>query len=170
MPDVKRPKPGRRTDGTLLQPHAKNASKPKSTSSCPDLGHNYSNAAVIGCALYFSPTMRFLHLIRPVMCVLPEVASPDRKVRHCFCHSRRKTLSGAGPWSSFIAFWVAHTNTFLLPVINTRSPFAKSFFGRPLSSSSFWCVARSRCMGSSRPSHPIPSIGSAWCWPPTAAR
>ena len=25
--------------------------------------------------------MRFLHLIRPVMCVLPEVASPDRKVR-----------------------------------------------------------------------------------------
>ena len=24
--------------------------------------------------------MRFLHLIRPVMCVLPEVASPDRKV------------------------------------------------------------------------------------------
>jgi hypothetical protein len=26
--------------------------------------------------------MRFLHLIRPVMCVLPEVASPDRKVRH----------------------------------------------------------------------------------------
>jgi len=26
--------------------------------------------------------MRFLHLIRPVMCVLPEVASPDRKVRN----------------------------------------------------------------------------------------
>lgn len=25
-------------------------------------------------------TMRFLHLIRPVMCVLPEVAQPDRKV------------------------------------------------------------------------------------------
>lgn len=24
--------------------------------------------------------MRFLHLIRPVMCVLPEVAQPDRKV------------------------------------------------------------------------------------------
>ncbi|KAK1738928.1 hypothetical protein QTG54_010244 [Skeletonema marinoi] len=24
--------------------------------------------------------MRFLHLIRPVMCVLPEVASPDRKI------------------------------------------------------------------------------------------
>ena len=51
--------------------------------------------------------MRFLHLIRPVMCVLPEVASPDRKVsfeaalvighvcikigsslmeQHCHCH------------------------------------------------------------------------------------
>ena len=28
--------------------------------------------------------MRFLHLIRPVMCVLPEVASPDRKVRTNF--------------------------------------------------------------------------------------
>ena len=28
--------------------------------------------------------MRFLHLIRPVMCVLPEVASPDRKVRKRF--------------------------------------------------------------------------------------
>jgi hypothetical protein len=28
----------------------------------------------------FFLTMRFLHLIRPVMCVLPEVASPDRKV------------------------------------------------------------------------------------------
>ena len=27
-----------------------------------------------------SAKMRFLHLIRPVMCVLPEVASPDRKV------------------------------------------------------------------------------------------
>lgn len=27
--------------------------------------------------------MRFLHLIRPVMCVLPEVASPDRKVCSC---------------------------------------------------------------------------------------
>jgi len=27
--------------------------------------------------------MRFLHLIKPVMCVLPEVASPDRKV-YCF--------------------------------------------------------------------------------------
>ena len=27
------------------------------------------------------PAMRFLHLIRPVMCVLPEVAQPDRKVR-----------------------------------------------------------------------------------------
>lgn len=26
--------------------------------------------------------MRFLHLIRPVMCVLPEVAVPDRKVRN----------------------------------------------------------------------------------------
>lgn len=24
--------------------------------------------------------MRFLHLIKPVMCILPEVASPDRKV------------------------------------------------------------------------------------------
>lgn len=24
--------------------------------------------------------MRFLHLIKPVMCVLPEVAQPDRKV------------------------------------------------------------------------------------------
>lgn len=28
--------------------------------------------------------MRFLHLIRPVMCVLPEVASPDRKVSFHF--------------------------------------------------------------------------------------
>merc|ERR1712003_609019 len=28
----------------------------------------------------FYRTMRFLHLIRPVMCVLPEVASPDRKI------------------------------------------------------------------------------------------
>jgi hypothetical protein len=28
-------------------------------------------------------TMRFLHLIRPVMVVLPEVQSPDRKVRCC---------------------------------------------------------------------------------------
>lgn len=26
--------------------------------------------------------MRFLHLIRPVMCILPEVAQPDRKVRN----------------------------------------------------------------------------------------
>lgn len=25
--------------------------------------------------------MRFLHLIKPIMCILPEVASPDRKVR-----------------------------------------------------------------------------------------
>lgn len=24
--------------------------------------------------------MRFLHLIKPVMCILPEVATPDRKV------------------------------------------------------------------------------------------
>lgn len=28
--------------------------------------------------------MRFLHLIRPVMCVLPEVAQPDRKVSQVF--------------------------------------------------------------------------------------
>jgi|AntRauTorckE5430_2_1112549.scaffolds.fasta_scaffold16253_2 hypothetical protein len=27
--------------------------------------------------------MRFLHLIRPVMCVLPEVSTPDRKVSFC---------------------------------------------------------------------------------------
>jgi protein transport protein SEC61 subunit alpha len=33
-----------------------------------------------GCTLAFVATMRFLHLIRPVMCVLPEVASPDRKI------------------------------------------------------------------------------------------
>jgi hypothetical protein len=26
--------------------------------------------------------MRFLHLIRPVMCVLPEVSTPDRKVSY----------------------------------------------------------------------------------------
>lgn len=25
-------------------------------------------------------SIRFLHLIKPVMCILPEVASPDRKV------------------------------------------------------------------------------------------
>lgn len=25
--------------------------------------------------------MRFLHLIKPVMCIVPEVAEPDRKVR-----------------------------------------------------------------------------------------
>ncbi len=33
--------------------------------------------------------MRFLHLIRPVMCVLPEVASPDRKVSMQHNRSRR---------------------------------------------------------------------------------
>jgi hypothetical protein len=31
--------------------------------------------------------MRFLHLIRPVMCVLPEVASPDRKVSEWSVHA-----------------------------------------------------------------------------------
>jgi hypothetical protein len=164
VPDVKRPKPERRTDGTLLQPHAKNVSKPKSTSSCPRLGHNYSIAVVIGC--YFPPTMRFLHLIRPVMCVLPEVASPDRKVRQLLTQD----FVGRVTMVVISCRFVAYTNTFLLPLSNTRSPFAKSFFGRPLSSSSFWYVARSHCMGSSRPSHPIPSIGSVWCWPPTAAR
>ena len=38
--------------------------------------------------------MRFLHLIRPVMCVLPEVASPDRKVR--------KTLLSCVPMDDWI--------------------------------------------------------------------
>lgn len=39
--------------------------------------------------------MRFLHLIRPVMCVLPEVASPDRKVRRD--HGRETTACQVAP-------------------------------------------------------------------------
>ena len=44
-------------------------------------------------------TMRFLHLIRPVMCVLPEVASPDRKVsemiinQHAFVGDHGSTIT-----------------------------------------------------------------------------
>jgi hypothetical protein len=40
--------------------------------------------------------MRFLHLIRPVMCVLPEVASPDRKVRHDKMKSGGRDCGGDG--------------------------------------------------------------------------
>ena len=40
-----------------------------------------SHIIVEPCCSNTKHTMRFLHLIRPVMCVLPEVASPDRKVR-----------------------------------------------------------------------------------------
>jgi hypothetical protein len=40
--------------------------------------------------------MRFLHLIRPVMCVLPEVASPDRKVSF----TERRLEDAAGVLSS----------------------------------------------------------------------
>jgi hypothetical protein len=46
-----------------------------------------------GCTLAFVATMRFLHLIRPVMCVLPEVASPDRKVCGSTCLPTRRRLA-----------------------------------------------------------------------------
>lgn len=33
--------------------------------------------------------MRFLHLIKPIMCILPEVAAPDRKVLLILVHVKR---------------------------------------------------------------------------------
>jgi protein transport protein SEC61 subunit alpha len=41
-------------------------------SLCPSEAHTHTRATL--------QTMRFLHLVRPVMHVLPEVASPDRKI------------------------------------------------------------------------------------------
>ena len=50
--------------------------------------------------LQTTTTMRFLHLIRPVMCVLPEVASPDRKVSgHMFVLSTSLKLAMVLPIS-----------------------------------------------------------------------
>ncbi len=37
--------------------------------------------------------MRFLHLIRPVMFMLPEVASPDRKVSEILIGEQSQTLT-----------------------------------------------------------------------------
>jgi hypothetical protein len=88
VPGVKRPESERRTDVTLLQPHAKHTSKAINilwVTTAP-------SQLLLGVCVVLS-TMRFLHLIRPVMCVLPEVASPDRKV-HCFSRMYRRHSLG----------------------------------------------------------------------------
>lgn len=63
--------------------------------------------------------MRFLHLIRPVMCVLPEVASPDRKVRE-------------GTVCVWIRFFISST-----PILRVEC--IEYTLSKPLSSASITC-------------------------------
>ena len=53
--------------------------------------------------------VRFLELIRPVMCVLPEVATPDRKIPFrekalCVCAFQRAQRL-ADLWASCVFSW-----------------------------------------------------------------
>jgi hypothetical protein len=59
----------------------------------------YRSAAAYRNNKHIDNTMRFLHLIRPVMCVLPEVASPDRKVRELW---KQRSVIGVCFFSTLI--------------------------------------------------------------------
>jgi hypothetical protein len=108
-----------------------------------------------------TPKMRFLHLIRPVMCVLPEVASPDRKVRLV------ETNGAVVAAQSRVALSpVACVPAFTLPLTHSivRSHSARKYFGRPSPSSYFSCAVRSQFMAFSPPSRRTHSTGCVSSW------
>lgn len=130
--------------------------------------------------------MRFLHLIRPVMCVLPEVASPDRKVRGqsayldtffyfsstpilrvecigfiyviCALITYRSLLS----WLIFLMTHLYRHSSFsifIILIIINRFHSAKRFSGPQSPSSSSSYVVKSQSTVSNLPNHRIPSTG-----------
>ena len=96
--------------------------------------------------------MRFLHLIKPVMCILPEVASPDRKVNFLFLSLLRFSFL-----SLSICLWVS------------RFLSEKNFYGQLSHSSFSLCAAKSHFMALQHPSLLIHFIGCVSSWPLTGS-
>ena len=132
--------------------------------------------------------MRFLHLIRPVMCVLPEVASPDRKVsegsvcvwiRFLFPSTPILRVECIGFIYTICAqitcrvvamidiFYYSLLTLIFFYIYHYQHRFhsAKRFSGPQSPSSSSSYVVKSQSTVSNLPNHRIPSTGCVLSWP-----